>query len=321
MACPQPAASEARDHGSVRHGGPVTDLPKGLHGAYRRTDLIDRLGLPAVRELVRGGVLVRFSRNVLVDRARRFGFRTRAAAALLYVGPRAVLTSHTAALLYGCTAADAAIIHVLCGDDRTVAPRPGIELRRDAFDEDDVLTLDGLRTLGLEIVLAGMLCTVARPVAFRCLDQAFAALDPPFREPFRAAVANRLRERVDLRGIRRAEVLLRLATGLPESPAESEMLLALYDGGLPLPTLQHSVRDLAGRERYRLDFAWEEPRVALEYDGREAHEDRALADAARDAELRSRGWIVLRATASDLRDPTRLVHALRAAFTRRRFVA
>jgi hypothetical protein len=298
----------------------VFDLPEGLHGAYRRTDLIYQLGLAAVRALVRDGVLARYSRNVLVDRRRVLTLPTRAAAALLYVGPRAVLTSHTAALLFGCTAADPARVHVLAPEDRTVAGRPGLVIHRGRSDEDEVLELDGLRTVGIEAVAADLLCTVPRPVALAVADQAMAPLDPRFREEFRAEVARRLRGRADLRG-RRGRVLLELATGLPESPAESEMLLALYDARLPVPRPQHPVVDLTGRERCRLDFAWEEPRVALEYDGRDAHEGREERDAARDEYLRSRGWIVFRASVADLRDPARLVRALRAAFVRRRYVA
>jgi hypothetical protein len=253
----------------------MTDLPEGLHGAFRRTDLVRDIGLRAVRTLLHDGRLVRYSRNVLVDRRRQFALPTRAAAALLYAGPGSALSSHTAALLYGCSAAEASPVHVASG--RVVTPRLGVAPHCVAFDEDDVLELDGLRTLALEPVIAEMLCTVPRPVALACADQALAALDPPFRERFRADVSRRLRGRTDLRG-NRGEVLLGLATGLPESPAESAMLLAIYDAGLPVPSLQHGVLDIAGRERYRLDFAWEEPRVALEYDGRDAHESRADAD-------------------------------------------
>ncbi|HEV8555896.1 MAG TPA: hypothetical protein VGR06_05795 [Actinophytocola sp.] len=294
----------------------MTDLPEGLHGAFRRSELVSLLGLPEVRRLLRDGVLARYSHNVLIDRRRQFALLTRAAAALLFVGPRSVLTSHTAALLFGCSAADAATIHVLHDGSRSVAPRPEIKLRLGSFSDEDVLELDGLRTLSLEIVIAELLCTVHRPVALACADQAFAALDRPFREGFRADVARRLRQRTDLLGPRRGEVLLSLATGLPESPAESQMLLALHDAGLPIPMLQHSIRDIAGRERYRLDFAWEEPRVALEYDG-----EAQSRDAARDANLRRRGWTVVHATAADLRDPARLARGLRALFAARHYAA
>jgi hypothetical protein len=299
----------------------MTGLPEGLHGAHRRSELIVRLGLETVRRLQRDGLLVRYSRNVLVDRTRMLDLQTRAAAALLYVGPKSALTGHTAARLFGCTAADVGTVHLISGYDRKARLRPGMSLHQGFFEEDDILELDGLRTLCLEVVIAEMLCTVHRPFALAVADQAMGALDPPFREAFREEVARRLRARVDLRGIRRAEVLLGLTSGLPESPAESQMLLVLYDAGLPIPVLQRSIVDLSGRERYRLDFAWEEPKVALEYDGFEAHEHRLDQDAARDVDLRLRGWVVLRATSADLRDPRRLLSALRGAFGQRRHVA
>lgn len=299
----------------------MTDLPKGLHGAFRRSDLVCQLSLPRVRMLLRDGLLLRYSRNVLVDRRHVLELPTRAAAAVLFVGPRSVLALHTAALLHGCSAADDGTVHLLSDYNRKIRHRPGLVLHHGSFDSADVLMLDGLRTLKLEIVIAEMLCTAHRPVALACADQALAGFDPPSRKAFRTEVARHIRARADLRGTRRGQVLLKLATGAPESPAESHMLLTLFDAGLPFPKLQHSVIDLAGRERYRLDFAWEEPRVALEYDGYEAHEDRAVQDADRDADLRSRGWIVIRAGAPDLRNPARLVAALRAAFAKRRYVA
>ena len=299
----------------------MIDLPKGLHGVFRREDLVRQLGLSDVRVLLRSGQLVRYSRDVLIDRRHLFDLTTRAAAALLFVGPRAVLTSHTAASLYGCSAADAGIVHVLSGYDRKARPRPGLALHQGVVDEHDVVELHRLRTLRLEPVIAEMLCTAHRPTALACADQALAEIDLVARDTFRAEVADRIYRRADPRGTRRGEALLGLATGLPESPAESHLLLALFDAGLPLPSLQLSIQDLAGRERYRLDFAWEEPRVALEYDGYEAHEGRQHDDAVRDADLRSRGWSIIRANATDLRAPARVVRALREAFARRRFAA
>jgi very-short-patch-repair endonuclease len=48
----------------------------------------------------------------------------------------------------------------------------------------------------------------------------------------------------------------------------------------------------------------------VEYDGYAAHVDKAEADRARDEDLRRRGWKVLRADVSDLRDPTQLFRHL-----------
>jgi hypothetical protein len=301
--------------------GDMIDPPKGLYGAFRRDDLVRQLGLADVRVLLRTNQVVRYSRDVLIDRRYLFDLNTRAAAALLFVGPGAALTSHTAALLHGCCAADAGFIHVLSGYDRKTRPRPGLSVHNGVIDEDDVVELDRLRTVCLDLAIAELLCTGHRPTALACTDQALAKLDLFARDTFRAKVADRIYRRADPRGTRRGETLLGLATGSPESPSESQMLLALFDAGLPLPTPQFSVRDLAGRERFRLDFAWEEPRVALEYDGYEAHEGREVDDAGREADLRSRGWLVIRANAADLRSPARVIRELRRAFAGRRFAA
>jgi hypothetical protein len=189
------------------------------------------------------------------------------------------------------------------------------------FDIQDVLELDGLRVITLDFALAELLCTGARATALACIDQALAGLNPNNRAELMAEVDHRIQSRPDPRGCRRAAVLLGLATGLPESPAESRLLLTLFDANLPVPEPQFSVHDLDGRERYRLDFAWSEPMVGLEYDGHAAHVERGELDAARDNDLRRRGWIVVRASAADLRNPKRMIAEIMDAFWRRRFVA
>jgi hypothetical protein len=310
---PQARESDAQDF--------ELDVRERLHGAYYRPDLVRTIGLPAVRSLVRSGRLVRYSRWVLVDRRTQLELHTRAAAALLTAGPEAVLTSHTAALLYGCTAADSGAIHVLTRYERQIKRRAGLAVHQGSFDEQDVVELGGLRVLALEVVIAELLCKAFRPTALACADQALGMVRPESRAEFKAELEHRLQSRPDPRGRRRGGVLLLLATGVPESPAESQLLVALFDAGLPVPEAQFAVCDLDGRERYRLDFAWPEPMVALEYDGYAAHAGRSELDAARDEDLRRRGWLVVRAGASDLRDPGRLMREIRSAFWRRRFVA
>ncbi|TDQ04251.1 endonuclease domain-containing protein [Labedaea rhizosphaerae] len=297
------------------------ELPPGLHGAHLRDDLASTLALNELRQLVADGRLVAVNRAVLVDRRTMLTLPTRAAAGLLAAGPAAALTGHTAALIHGCTAADAGTIHILAPYARKMRNPPGFRIHNGHFDEDDVLVLDRLRALTLTRVVADMLCDDNRGMALACADQALAQLDPRFRADFKATVAERIMERLDSRGRRRSAFLLDLATGIPESPAESRMLLKLVDCGLPIPVAQHPITDVHGTVRYRLDFAWLEPKVALEYDGYEAHAGRAGKDELRDLDLRRRGWLVIRADVDDLRDPFRLVADIRAAFRSRRFVA
>jgi hypothetical protein len=299
----------------------MPELPPGLHGAYRPADLVRELGEAEVRALLRNGHLVRYSRGVLLDRTRQLELRTRAAAGLLLAGPEGVLTSHTAARLYGCTAADEGTAHVLADYGRQLHNRPGLRFHQGTVEEQNVMEVDGLRLEALDVVMAGLLCRAERRIALAIIDQALATGTPARREEFKEEVAWQVAERSDPRGTRRAVYLLGLATGLPESPAESQLLVSLVDAGLPVPALQVAVRDLDGHERYRLDFAWEEPKIAVEYDGYEAHTGRSELDAARDRDLASRGWLVIRAGASDLRHPAQVVAEVRTAFRRRRFAA
>jgi uncharacterized protein DUF559 len=299
----------------------VIELPPTRHGAYLRDDLTREVGASCVRALVNTGRLLVVTRKVLVDRTRQLDPSTRAAAALLACGDRAVLTSHTAAWLAGCTAASIGRIHVLTGYDRRIRRLPGVVVHQGSYDDGDVTERDGLRTIVLDHALAELACRAPRRTAIACLDQGIALTPADGRAELRAEVAARIAARADPRGRRRAEILLDLASGLAESPAESWLLLDLFDAGLPVPAQQVSVRDHTGRERFRLDFAWEEVRVAVEYDGRAAHVGRVAEDEARDAELRRWGWTVLRADAADLRRPARLHAEIRSAFTRQGFAA
>ncbi|WP_253770259.1 endonuclease domain-containing protein [Goodfellowiella coeruleoviolacea] len=292
----------------------MTTLPDGFHGAHRRDEIEALLGRHAIRKAVEEGRLVAFSRIVLVDRRRLLDLPTRAAAALLHAGPRAVLTSHTAALLYGCSAADPGSIHVMVGYDQHLPSRPGLTVHYGQYQESDVVELSELRVLGLDAVIAQLLCTTSRSTALACADQALGSVAPHLRGELRAEIDHQLTVRADPRGRRRGRFLLDLATGLPESPWESRLLLKVVDEGFPVPTPQHEVRDLNGRTLYRLDFAWPAVRIALEYDGYAAHAGRQERDRARDADLGRRGWTVIRVTHEDLRNPTWLFERLRMAF-------
>jgi very-short-patch-repair endonuclease len=78
--------------------------------------------------------------------------------------------------------------------------------------------------------------------------------------------------------------------------------------------VQFDVRDAAGRFVARVDLAYPQHRLAIEYDG-DHHRGRASfrRDAARLNALRMCGWTVLRFTADDvLRHPSRVVAQVRA---------
>jgi very-short-patch-repair endonuclease len=83
---------------------------------------------------------------------------------------------------------------------------------------------------------------------------------------------------------------------------ESEARLAMIDGGLPIPELQYEVIDGNGELR-RLDFAWPDHRVAVEYDGLDWHSgpDAMKRDRRRQAALADVGWMVSAIVFEDVR--------------------
>jgi hypothetical protein len=87
-----------------------------------------------------------------------------------------------------------------------------------------------------------------------------------------------------------------------ESPMESEARLAMLDGGLPPPVLQHEIVDRNWRT-WRVDFAWPDRLVAVEYDGFDWHSDpeKFRIDRQKRAALHEIGWTVQSIVADDVR--------------------
>ena len=97
------------------------------------------------------------------------------------------------------------------------------------------------------------------------------------------------RRRLGGRGTAQLPEVVALSNASAESPMETRIRLALHFAGLPPPVLQHPVGP------YRLDMAYPELMVAVEYDGRHHLDaDQALYDLHRATYLGRCGWIVLR---------------------------
>jgi hypothetical protein len=136
-----------------------------------------------------------------------------------------------------------------------------------------------------------------RPRALATLDTALRSGTCSRGELWRAAI-----EQAGRRGIVAVRALLPLADRRAESPMESEARLAMIDGGLPVPELQYEVVD-GNRELRRLDFAWPEQRVAVEYDGLDWHSDpdAMRRDRRRRIALQDVGWTVISIVFEDVR--------------------
>lgn len=115
------------------------------------------------------------------------------------------------------------------------------------------------------------------------------------------------------RGTRQTRRAAELADGRSESPQESRLRVRLVLAGLPAPVPQYEVRH-DGRFVARVDMAYPEHKLAIEYDGLwhgapgQLGRDRRRLNA-----VVAAGWRVVHVTAADLHKVDRIVAAVRVA--------
>ena len=225
----------------------------------------------------------------------------------------------------------AATVHgadVLARDERTVQlvvpddVRPlrirGTTCRTADLPEQDLCVVDGVPVTSV----VRTCCDVARHeplveavVVLDALVTLYAFVTAPL-------LGRELRRWYGRRGTRRAREVLGLVRRGPESPMESRLRLLLVLAGLPVPVVQHEVRD-RGRLVARVDLAYPELRLVVEYDGGVHDDPRVNArDTARVTELEALGWTVLRFRAVDVYGrPARVVALVRAALAQAELAA
>ncbi|MCE3550106.1 DUF559 domain-containing protein [Pseudonocardia sp. RS11V-5] len=297
--------------------GVVLPWELGTAGACLRSVLVDAVGEYRVRRAVSTGEALVPWPGVLADPACATDSLTMVAAAWLAVGGGAVVAGPSAAHLHGCTALPPQPVHLVVPYETRRRTRPGLVVHNGPDLAGDHVVVRGLPTLRLERVVTDLLCTAAPWHALAVADEALALVPKAETAEFRADVRARLRARSDPRGTLIGARLFDLATGRAESPPESHLLWRVVDLGYPVPQVNRWVHDLRGVPIHRLDLSWPELRIAVEYDGYEAHVDREAEDLARVADLEARGWIVIRVRKADLVNTGPLERALDAAFARR----
>lgn len=125
-----------------------------------------------------------------------------------------------------------------------------------------------------------------------------------------------------VRGAASLRSALALVVPGAESYPESQIRVSCELAGLPRPLVNEIIRD--GREQVaRVDLLFERWGVIVEYEGAHHALDQRQwrRDLTRIGELQRLGYIVERAHADDLRDPTRLVSCIRTHLLRRGWTA
>jgi hypothetical protein len=265
---------------------------------------LSRYGLTRqrLRDRVADGRIRRVLTNVYVRGDAPDTIELRLAAVALVLPEFGVVCDRTAAWLHGVDVLDYRELEMLPPLDvfviRDYRARRRGEVRSGQRDLDplDVMKLEGvLVTTPLRTAL-DLGCGLPRQLALATLDQ-FIGKHYLTIEDMQAELPRYWRRR----GVVQLRRLILLADGRSESPGESMTRLALIEAGLPVPYPQYSIQ-VGGRELYRLDLAYPNHRVCIEYDGELFHSTpkQRAADEARRAWLRAHGWTVIIVRKGDL---------------------
>ena len=223
----------------------------------------------------------------------------------LVVGGHAVACLHTAATLYGFGVHESPAVHVL-DPGNSLRSTTGLVVHRRAGAPLQLVS--SRRVTAPAWTAVEVARQLPRPRALATLDSALHC-----RRCTPVDLANAVERQSGRRGIAHVRELLDIADGRAESAMESEARLAMLDHGLPRPELQYVLRGRDG-ERWRVDFAWPEARVAAEYESVEFHAGAAdmVRDRKRIAGIQETGWIVIPIVASDVRQtPARMCARIR----------
>ncbi len=265
------------------------------------------------RNQLRGPGFQRLYRGIYLDSAVQPDHRDWCRAVALLLPPGSAVGLLSAARLWEVRWLDPGPdVSVLVPSRATLRPQNHLVVRRAQLSPNDITTRFG-------IPLTRPVRTAFDLTRFLPPEDAVIALDAMLRQSKVSASA--LLAYIESHGwwpgVASARQAFALADGLAESPQETRMRLIIVGSDLPTPTAQ--VKIYCGRRVVaRVDFAYEDHKLALEYDG-DHHRDRTTFrfDMERQRELTRLGWRVLRFNADDvLRFPDRMLAEIRAALGR-----
>jgi hypothetical protein len=255
----------------------------------------------------------RLRRDVYADAALPVDHRLLARGVSLVAPPAHAFGSLTAAVLWGAgefaTAEDP--VEVVLPPGTRWTPGPGVLVRSARLDGDVVHDGRGLRWTDRVRTAVDLIRRDDGDESVVLLDRLVHARVVDLADVREAVTA--------LPRCRGSEVARRtaaLADGLAESPPETRLRLLLHRSGLPVPVAQHVVRS-NGRFVAKVDFAWPDRRLALEYDGAwHGDAEQFPRDRRRLNRLSAVDWRVHFVTKEDMRRPAVLLADLSRALAR-----
>lgn len=289
----------------------LADEPSPLEGRIFRAREAIRAGL-VTRHALRGPRWRRWFYGIYADASLPDTHRPRCRAAARFLLPKqAAVAGRSAACVYGVDlVGDHEPVEVVTPPAHRFGPVAGLIVHVAELPADEIRQIDGIRCTTPLRTCWDLASWLPLPDAVAYLDRLLAT-----RVVTASDLTGYTRTRAGRRGWRKLSRAVALADPAAESPAESRLRVRLVLAGLPKPVSQYVI-ERNGRFIGRVDLAWPELKVAVEYDGR-WHDDRDQfeADRARLNRLvTTDGWIILHATARRVReDLAGLVAEIRAA--------
>jgi very-short-patch-repair endonuclease len=267
----------------------------------------------ATGEVVRSALRTKYTKlfpGVYVSRGAEPTAQVRARAGWLWSGRRGIIAGLSASALHGAKWIDIGAPLEIIHTNRN--PVPGLRIRSIRVEDDEFQLVEGIPVTTPARTALDLACWYPTADAVAAIDALAQATE--LKATDAAMLVRRYGGR---RGIRRAQTALDLMDRGAQSPKETWLRLLLIDAGLPRPRTQIPVLDEVGDVFAYLDMGWEQPKVAVEYDGDQHRSDRRQYrwDIRRLEMLERREWIVIRVTAGD--QPTEIIRRVRAALARR----
>jgi hypothetical protein len=260
------------------------------------------------QEALRSSAWRRLYRGVYADAELPDSFGLRIRGAGLLIPSTAAFSGRTAAYLHGATSLidPSTPVEVSVPTGMRFGPVAGVRVRQVGLPANDV-------TSAITWRVTTRLRTALDIARWEPLPESVAALDVLLAD----AIVGRkeLAEAAELtagRGSRQLRRAVGLADPRAQSFPESRLRVLLALAGIPAVP-QFTVRDGNGAFVARVDLAYPELRIAIEYDGAWHGAPGQLSkDRRRQNLLTAAGWRIVFVTAADMHDPAPLIGQIRA---------
>ncbi len=226
-----------------------------------------------------------------------------------------VLSHVSAAIVHGAPLWDLRLdeVHLTRTDRKAGRREVGVVQHRGRMQQGDVMLVDGRQ-------VTSPTRTALDLTTLTDLEHALPAMD----HFLRTGLTSKAELRAGAKAIARwpntlgTELVVNFADGRRESLAESRTAVMLLGTGKPAPEPNHEIRDLYGNVLWRVDFAWPELGVFLEFDGKVKYQkylkegedvtDAVLREKKREERIcRRTGWRCIRLTWADLERPAETI--------------